>query len=130
MVRKQNGQGVKHEPQIGLHRHRNPKNRKNRPRRQRDKLTKRDRTFEDASRQEINDYIDRLQEIRDQEHDITWAQEGAADQKKFGFSSRTGEIQPLRGISHDDIGYKYLTRNMPRDGKETIRQSLHTHGKQ
>ena len=73
---------------VGLHRYHTQDSRKNRPRRQRDGETIHDRAFENASRREINDFHNRLQEIRDREQKTPWAQEGSGGQKKFVLSSR------------------------------------------
>ena len=82
---------------VGLHRHHNPKRRRNRGRRQRDGLTNHDRAVTDTSRREINDFANRLQEIRDRDQDITWAQEGPADRKKFVFAFRNAKFSRYGG---------------------------------
>ena len=68
---------------VGLHRYRNQQRRQNRLRRQRDGMTNHDHTFENMPRQEINDFLSRLQEIQENRRRIKWTPKGPAEQQKF-----------------------------------------------
>ena len=72
----------------GLNRYRNQLHRQNRLRRQRDGRANHDRAFDNLSRQEINDFLGRLQEIQENRKRIKWKPEGPEEQKQSVFALR------------------------------------------
>ena len=77
---------------VGLHHYHNKKRRQSRLRRQLDGLTNHGHTFDNMSRREINDFLNRLQEIQENRRLIKWRPEGPPEQKKFVCALRNGKF--------------------------------------
>ena len=86
---------------LGLHHIRNQKHRRNRHRRQRDGLPNHDNTFENMSRQSTNDFLSRLQEIREDRKRTKWEQEEPAGKKILAFTIREVKVNHYEGHYYD-----------------------------
>ena len=86
----------------GLHRNHNQKRRQGLPRWQRDGMPNHGHTFDNASRREINDFLDRLREIQESRKQTKWRPDGPQGKEQFVFALRKAEIQSLRRKQYRD----------------------------